>query len=167
MPKSMTGFARAQLDGGDFSLTLTIKSVNHRSLDIQMRLPAELEAFEVEARNAIKKKLARGAVQVNAYIEMQGAATLKIKRPIVEGYLAAYQELARDYGITAEPDLSALFRLPGILSYGETDRARSAEMQKALLETLARALDELSRVREREAAGIIEEMERRSQAIGS
>ncbi|HME90843.1 MAG TPA: DUF1732 domain-containing protein, partial [Myxococcaceae bacterium] len=64
-------------------------------------------------------------------------------------------------------DLSALFRLPGILSYGETDRARSAEMQKALLETLARALDELSRVREREAAGIIEEMERRSQAIGS
>jgi uncharacterized protein (TIGR00255 family) len=163
----MTGFARAHLDAADFSLALTVKSVNHRSLDVQMRLPAELEAFEVEARNAVKKKLARGSVQVNASLEMRGAAPLKIKRPIAEAYLAAYKELARDYGIIAEPDLSALFRLPGILSFGETGGDRSAEMQKALLETLDRALDELSRVRECEATAIVEEMERRCEAIGS
>lgn len=165
MPRSMTGFARLQTETPEFCLTLSVKSVNHRSLDLQLRLPAELEAFEMAARQAIKKKVARGYLQVTANLEMRGPATVKIKRQIVEGYLAAYRELAQEYGINAEPDLSALFRMPGIVTFGEPDQGHNENLEKALLETLDRALDDLARAREREAAGMVEEMRQRSQAI--
>ncbi|MBI3666235.1 MAG: YicC family protein, partial [Acidobacteria bacterium] len=98
MPRSMTGFARVQTETPDFSLTVSLKSVNHRSLDIQMRLPAELEAYELVARQAIKKKVARGYVQVSAGLELRGQAAVQVKRPLVEAYLEAYRELAREHG---------------------------------------------------------------------
>jgi uncharacterized protein (TIGR00255 family) len=161
----MTGFARVQTETPEFSLAVSVKSVNHRYLDVQMRLPAELEAFEMAARQAIKKKIARGYLQLTAGLEMRAPAPLRIKRHIVEGYLEAYREMAREHGITAEPDLSGLFRLPGIVTFGEPDPDRNAGLEKALLWTLDRALDELGRAREREAAGIVEEMERRSRLI--
>ena len=167
MPRSMTGFARVQAETPEFCLTLSVKSVNHRFLDVQIRLPAELEAFEMAARQAIKKKVARGYLQVNAALEMRGAAMVRIKRHVVEGYLAAYRELAAEYGIATEPDLNAVFRLPGIMSFGEPDQGRTADLEKVLLETLDRALDELARARDREAAGIVEEMQQRSRAIES
>jgi uncharacterized protein (TIGR00255 family) len=116
-------------------------------------------------RQAIKKKVARGSLQVSANLEMRGPAAVRIKRSIVEAYLAAYRDLAREHGIAAEPDLSALFRLPGIVKLGDAEPGSDGNLEKTLLETLDRALDELARVREREAAGIIQEMEGRSRAV--
>ena len=165
MPRSMTGFARVETETPEFRLTVSVKSVNHRFLDLQMRMPAELEAFEMTARQAIKKKVARGYLQLSAGLEMRAQVSLRIKRDIVEGYLNAYRELAREHGIAAEPDLGGLLRLPGIVSFGEPEAAPNGALEKALVETLDRALDELARAREREAAGIVAEMLARSQSI--
>ena len=165
MPRSMTGFARVQTETPEFSLTLSVKSVNHRFLDLQMRLPAELDAYEMAVRQAIKKRVARGSLQVSASLETRGLAAIRIKHEWVESYLAAYRELAARHGVATEPDLNAVFRLPGIVSFGEPDPERNAGLEKALLEALDRALDELDRSREREAAGMVEEMVRRSAAI--
>jgi uncharacterized protein (TIGR00255 family) len=161
----MTGFAHVELETPEFRLSVSVKSVNHRFLDLQMRLPAELEAFEMAARQAVKSRVARGSLQVNAGVEMRGPPALRIKRDVVEGYLAAYQDLARQYNISAPPDLSGLFRLPGIVSFGDPDAGRITGLERALLEALDRALDELTASREREAAGIVDEMQRRSGAI--
>ena len=165
MPRSMTGFARVQTETPEVSLVVSIKTFNHRYLDLQMRLPAELEPFELAARTRIKQKVARGSVQLSASVEMRGAATVRVKRNIVEGYLGAYRELAREYGISAAPDLSALFRLPGVVSFDDGNADRNATLERALLEALDRALEELARVREREATGIVSEMGERSQKI--
>ena len=165
MPRSMTGFARVQTETPEFSLAVSIKTVNHRHFDLQIRLPAELEVFEMPARQLIRQRVARGSVQVSASLEMHGPAAVRIKRPIVEAYLAAYRELARDYGIAAEPDLNGLFRLPGVVTFGELEAERSAALGKALLDTVERALEELAQTREREGAGIAEEMERRSESM--
>jgi uncharacterized protein (TIGR00255 family) len=79
--------------------------------------------------------------------------------------VAAYRELAQVYGVSAEPDLNAVFRLPGVVSWSEPGAAPNGNLEAVLLETLERALSELNRFREREAGGIVEEMEARSRAI--
>lgn len=165
MPRSMTGFARVQTESPEFSLTLSIKSVNHRSLDLQVRFPAELEGFEMAARQVVKKNVARGSLQLSASLEMRIAPALRIKRHVVEGYVEAYRQVAREHGIAAEPDLNGIFRLPGVVTLGEPGEAPVEGLEKALLEALDRALGELNRAREREAAGIVEEMLERSRSI--
>jgi uncharacterized protein (TIGR00255 family) len=161
----MTGFARVQIETSEFCLTLGIKSVNHRSLDLQIRLPPELEPFEMAARQAVRKKITRGYVQVTAALESLVPPQVHINRGLVEAYLSVYRDVAREYGITAEPDLNLLFRLPGIVALVGADAEKSRGWEKALLEALERALDELTLSREREAAGIVEEMMRRSCSI--
>ena len=162
----MTGFARVQTETAEFSLTLTLKSVNHRFLDVQVRTPPELDEFEPAARRLIRGKVARGHVQLSAQLEMRGRAEVRIERRLVEGYLAAYRKLAEEHGVSAEPDLNALFRLPGVVTWGDSGQEK-ADLEKVLLDSLARALDELTAMREREAAAIVAEMERRSQSIDS
>jgi uncharacterized protein (TIGR00255 family) len=161
----MTGFARVQTETPEFTLTVSVKSVNHRFLDVQARLPADLEAFEVAARQAIKKRVTRGSLQLSASVEMRGGTSIAVRRHLVDGYLAAYRELAQAYGVSAEPDLNAVFRLPGVVSWSEPGAAQNGNLEAVLLETLERALSELNRFREREAGGIVEEMEARSRAI--
>ena len=131
------------------SLTVSLKSVNHRYFDLQMRLPAELEPFEMAARQLIKQKVSRGALQLNASLEMRGTASLRIKRQMVEAYLEAYRQLARENSIATEPDLNALFRLPGVMSFGEPDADQSAALEKLLLAALEQALAQLAQVRAR------------------
>jgi uncharacterized protein (TIGR00255 family) len=163
----MTGFARVQTETPEFRLSVNIKSVNHRSLDLQVRLPPELEPFEMGVRQAVKKRVARGYIQVNASVTLQAPAQVHIKQEIVEAYLNAYRELAKTHAILAEPDLNVLFRLPGVMAFDEAGEGPPAGLEKALAQTLDRALDELACSREREATGIVEEMLRRSQAIES
>ena len=165
MARSMTGYARVQTETDGFRLSVGIKSLNHRFLDVQMRLPPELEAFELAARQRVKQRVGRGVLQVSASVEMRAAAALKIRRDLVEGYIAAYRELAREHNLPGEPDLATLFRLPGIVTFGEATESPNGDLEKVLLETVDRALDQLTTVREREATGIIEEMLARSAAI--
>src|SRR5689334_19386051 len=105
----MTGFARVQTETPEFRLSVNIKSVNHRSLDLQVRLPPELEPFEMGVRQAVKKRVSRGYIQVNASVTLQAPAQVHIKQEIVEAYLNAYRELAKTHAILAEPDLNVLF----------------------------------------------------------
>jgi uncharacterized protein (TIGR00255 family) len=165
MARSMTGYARTQTETEQVRLLVGIKSLNHRFLDVQMRLPPELEGFEMAARQRVKQRVTRGFVQVWASLELRGNTALRVRRDLVEGYVAAWRDLAREHKLAAEPDLSALFRLPGIVSFGETVEAADGNLEEVLLKTLDRALEQLTAVREREARSIVEEMLRRAQAI--
>jgi len=165
MARSMTGYARAHTETPEFSLTLSVKSVNHRFLDVQLRLPPELDAYEVAARQLIKKKVARGSLQVNAILETRAPVSIQVNKNLVQGYLAAYRELAREHGIADGPDLNAILRLPAIIAGGAEAGSQNQNVQKALLALLDRVLEDLIRCREQEAAGIVEEMDRRSEEI--
>ena len=169
MARSMTGYARAQAETAEFSLTLSLKSVNHRFLEVQLRMPGDLDPFEVAIRQAVKRRVSRGALQVSVSLETRATVAIEVRRPLVEAYLAAYRDLAKTYGIAAEPDLNAVFRLPGVVSAGDSGAGRDGSsggvLEKTLLETLDRALTELNAFRQREAGGIVEEMLERSRRI--
>src|SRR5438876_12403691 len=112
--RSMTGFAqvKGQIDGGA-AFTLSIKSVNHRFLDLHFRLPANTDVLEMSLRRVLKEKLARGHVDINLSLEQGGTAMLALNRPLVAAYLQAFRLAAVEAGIAAEPDLNAILRLPG------------------------------------------------------
>lgn len=117
---SMTGFASAEgvlPDGRGFSVT--IKGVNHRHLDLQMRLPVGMDALEADLRKAIRARIRRGHVEVTLALEKAAAgAALELDEALLEAYVSVYWRAAEKFGIMQEPDLPGLLRMPGVLSAG-------------------------------------------------
>src|SRR5579872_5619357 len=114
--RSMTGFAQAkgQVNGGP-AFNISIKSVNHRFLDLHFRLPSNTDALEMSLRKILKEKLARGHVDVNLSFEQDGNSPLALNKQLVAAYVQAFRTAAAESGIAAEPDLNAVLRLPGAL----------------------------------------------------
>ena len=163
--RSMTGFAQVKGQANNLAFNLSIKSVNHRFLDLHFRLPANTDALEMHLRPVLKKKLARGHVDVSLAFDQGGAAPLALNRQLVNGYVAAFRAAAIEAGIAAEPDLNAVLRLPGAL---ELNGAPSdEELTPAILPKLEEVLDELNRMRQSEGQGIERELRGRMAHIRS
>ena len=93
--RSMTGFAQAKGQLNNIGFTLSIKSVNHRFLDLHFRLPANADALEMTLRRVLKEKLARGHVDVNLSFD-QGGGALALNRPLVTAYVQAFRAAAAE-----------------------------------------------------------------------
>ena len=138
--RSMTGFAQARLEENGWRLRISIRSVNHRFLDVRVHLPAGLEAAEPRIRQMLRDRMRRGHVDVTVHFESAGPAAARVNPAIAEAYLEAAETLRRKFGLTAEPDLVGLFRLPGVVAAsGETGDARDAPEEKE--EKLGRAVE--------------------------
>jgi uncharacterized protein (TIGR00255 family) len=158
--RSMTGFAqvKGQLDGGT-AFSLSIKSVNHRFLDLHFRLPANTDALEMSLRKVLKEKLARGHVDVNLSFEQAGGAPLTLNRQLVTAYVQAFRTAAIEAGIAAEPDLNAVLRLPGALDSNVAPP--EGELAPAVLAKVEEALLYLNRMREEEGRAMDRELRER------
>ncbi|MGD0547830.1 MAG: YicC/YloC family endoribonuclease [Terracidiphilus sp.] len=156
---SMTGFARVQVSVNDqLSYTLSLKSVNHRFLDVQLRLPSGLDALEVELRKALKDALVRGHVDLTLSIDRGSQQTVGYNRELVSGYLAAFAAARAEHDLAGEPDLNAILRLPGALQ--NENRSNGDEYPVALIESVRQQigplLDELKLMRAREGEALAE-----------
>jgi uncharacterized protein (TIGR00255 family) len=154
---SMTGFARAQVRVNDqLSYTLSVKSVNHRFLDVQLRLPSGLDALEMELRKAIKDNLVRGHVDLTLSIDRSSQQTAGYNREMVNSYLAAFAAAREEHGLGGQPDLNVILRLPGALQID--NRANGDEDQSALTESVQREigplLEDLKIMRAREGEAL-------------
>jgi uncharacterized protein (TIGR00255 family) len=154
---SMTGFARAQVRVNELlSYTLSIKSVNHRFLDVQLRLPSGMDALEMELRKAIKDNLIRGHVDLTLSIDRSSQQTAGYNRELVNGYLAAFTAAREEHGLGGQPDLNAILRLPGALQ--SDNRSNGDEEQVALTESVQREigplLEQLKTMRAREGEAL-------------
>jgi uncharacterized protein (TIGR00255 family) len=137
----MTGFARASNRISDLlSWNLSLKSVNHRFLDLHMRMPAGAEALEMRLRRLLKEKVLRGHLEVTLTVERGLRPSAHFDRDLLQGYIAAFHAAAAENGLVQQPDLNAIFRLPGVLT-GET-RFSDPEVQ-ALEEDVAAHIDPL------------------------
>ena len=168
MAFSMTGYARTHSEGDDLSLVLTIRSVNHRFLDMQIRIPPQLEPFERLIRRTVKQHVKRGQLQISASLRWKQAATaFTINRSLTEAYLKAYQELSEEYSVVAQPDLNVILRVPGVIGFdnADLDDERKTLLEQTLVDCLERAAEELNRTRRQEAEGIVKEMEQRGRSI--
>lgn len=158
--RSMTGFAQVKghLNGGA-AFTLSIKSVNHRFLDLHFRLPANTDALEMSLRKVLKEKLARGHVDVNLSFEQSSTGQLMLNRQLVSAYVQAFRAAAIEAGIAAEPDLNAVLRLPGALDSNAAPA--ESEFTPAVLERVEEALKNLNRMREEEGRAMERELRER------
>ena len=154
----MTGFAQVKSTAGEgVSFTLSLKSVNHRFLDPQLRLPFDMDELEMKLRRLLKERLARGHVEVTLAVERRTEG-FGFNREMVGGYVAAFRKAAGEFGTAGEPDLNAVFRMPGAL--GET-AILDGDFQGAVLTAMERAIEKLNSMREHEGRGMEEEMRRR------
>jgi uncharacterized protein (TIGR00255 family) len=157
--RSMTGFARSRktLDSGE--IIVSVKSLNHRGLDVQVHAPSAADEFENAIRGMVKGRLVRGHVEVRISLPSSGSngfAGLALNRELLQQYLKAFHEAADAHGIHAEPDLNAAFRHAGMLTEAAPDAAPVSE--KDVLGALSEALDGLNQFRAREGAEIASEM---------
>jgi uncharacterized protein (TIGR00255 family) len=115
---SMTGFASISgVVAGGRSLALTIKSVNHRHLDLQLRVPMGLDALELGLRKAVKAAVRRGHVELTVMLEKEAqAALVEWNEALVAAHVTAFRRAAERFGVTQEPDLNGILRMPGVLS---------------------------------------------------
>jgi uncharacterized protein (TIGR00255 family) len=157
--RSMTGFAQVKSHAGEsIAFSLSLKSVNHRFLDPQLRLPPDMDELEMKLRRVLKERLARGHVEVTLNVERRAGEGFGFNRELVGGYVAAFRKAAAEFGATGEPDLNAVFRLPGAL--GET-ASLDGEFQSAVLAAMDQAIVKLNVMREHEGEGMEKEMRRR------
>jgi uncharacterized protein (TIGR00255 family) len=154
---SMTGFARTQVRVHDQLLyTLSIKSVNHRFLDLQLRLPQGMDALEMELRRAMKENLLRGHVELALSVDRSVQQKAGYNRELVAGYLDAFKAARDEFNILGEPDLNTVLRLPGALqndnrSNGDEDAAALAE---SVMQQIGPLLNELKSMRDREGEAL-------------
>jgi uncharacterized protein (TIGR00255 family) len=156
--RSMTGFAQVKGLISNLAFSLSVKSVNHRFLDLHFRLPANSDALEMTLRRVLKEKLARGHVDVNLSFD-QGAGAMALNRPLVSAYVQAFRAAAAEVGIASEPDLNSVLRLPGALdgAAGPTDE----ELAPAVLPKLDEALQLLNHMRDEEGRALERELRER------
>ncbi len=157
--RSMTGFARTRRPLGDGEISVTVKSVNHRGLDVQVRGPEALDPIESAVRALVKTRLQRGHIEVRVSLPGAGiqAAPPAINHPLLEAYLKTFREACTRYALNEEPDLNAALRLPGMFAAAE-DNGLPEGTDAAVLEALTDALDQVNVFREREGKEIGAEM---------
>jgi uncharacterized protein (TIGR00255 family) len=164
--RSMTGFAQAkgQVNGGA-AFSISIKSVNHRFLDLHFRLPSNTDGLEMSLRKILKEKLARGHVDVNLSFEQAGSSLFALNKPLVAAYVQAFRTAAAESGIAAEPDLNAVLRLPGALDSAAAPAEE--ELTPAVLSAIEQVLAQLNRMREEEGRGMERELRERMASLKS
>lgn len=158
--RSMTAFAefKGKLDD-DVAFTLTIKSVNHRFLDLHLRMPPQTDALEMKLRRVLKEKMARGHVELTLSVDGGGAKALGVNRELLGAYVHAFRKAAKEFGLAAEPDLNAAFRIPGALTSGAAELDAGSEA--GVLRGLAQAIAQLDGMRVEEGGGLERELRER------
>ena len=117
----MTGFGRAELVDEEKKITVEMKSVNHRYLDINMRMPKKISFFEAAIRNLLKEYIQRGKVDLFITYEdyTQSRVSVKYHKEIAEQYLAYLREMGQEFGLDSEITAAALSKYPEVFTMEE------------------------------------------------
>jgi uncharacterized protein (TIGR00255 family) len=143
---------------------MTLKSVNHRGLDVHFRMPGELDAFESVLRAAVKKHVIRGHVQIQVkYIETEERKPAEVNQTLLESYLNTFHRYAAMHGLRGQPDLNLAFQVPGMFMQGDSEP--DSELEKLLVGAAEEALALLNQFREREGGEIAADMKARNVAV--
>ena len=156
----MTGYAQARIEKDDWTVQLSMRSVNHRFLDVRVKMPECWDALEMEIRKNLQEHFRRGHVEVTLQVQAGKKNAVTINREVAAAYLEGAQTLSKEYGVKAEPDISAILRLPGVASSAppaeELDKIASA-----VRAGLASAIEQLDQMRCAEGRVLGEELARR------
>ena len=148
---------------GHLAFALSLKSVNHRFLDLHFRLPSGSDSIEMQLRRLLKENIARGHVEVTLSLERGSSETFALNRPLVSAYIAAFRAAAAEFAVPAEPDLNSVLRIPGALdSASDPD---DGALESAVMATVGKVLDRLNEMREQEGRSIERELRQRMEHL--
>jgi uncharacterized protein (TIGR00255 family) len=161
--KSMTGYGRGTVNGDDFSVSVDLKTVNNRFLDIHLRVGAEMSALEAAIKRRISSRLSRGRVDATVSLERTAQVAYELNRPLIAGYVSALKQMQQDFGIGGDLDINVLARIPGALQPARN--GIEERMIAALDEAIDQALDELEKMRQQEGEVLRKELQDRVRKI--
>ena len=136
--------------------TLSLKSVNHRFLDLHFRLPSGTDSLEMQLRRILKEKVARGHVEISLSLDRSSSESFSLNRELISGYISAFRSAAAEFSIATEPDLNAILRIPGALD--SAANSADGEIEAAVMAKVEEVLDRLNQMREEEGRGIVREL---------
>src|SRR5712691_1454887 len=147
--RSMTGFGRAEATGDAATVTVEARSVNHRHLDIALRLPRALGACEMDARRMIQSRLERGRIDVAVQLgPAPGQSTQQVRADaaLAAQYVAEARELGRTVGLGGDVTLAWVLERPGVVRMQDTETpAALARYQERLRERIGALLGDIVR----------------------
>ncbi len=156
----MTGFAQVKGQvNAQSSFALSLKSVNHRFLDLHFRLPSDTDALEMKLRRVLKEKMARGHVEVILNLDRSGTNGVALNRQLIAGYVEAFRAAADEFEVEGEPDLNVVLRMPGAMDSGA--EKSGDELDAAVMARVEEALSKLNEMREQEGRSISTELRAR------
>ena len=166
---SMTGFGSGRAEVPNLSISVEAKTVNHRHLDLHIRLPAEFQSLEPVVRKVVSGKLRRGRVDIFVKIELTTEGVKMEADPaIIESYIELVRELQRRFPITGDLTLEAIAKVPGAITVSsdnlasEDQLAVSRNLEKASLAAIEQVLE----MRKKEGTALVEDLKQRIAAIG-
>jgi uncharacterized protein (TIGR00255 family) len=161
--KSMTGYGRGSADGEHFALSVDVKTVNNRFLDIHLRLSGELSSLEPIIKRQISSRLSRGRVDVTVNFEKTAQTAYELNWSLIAGYVNALREMQKEFSIAGDLDINVLARLPGALQPAR--EGLGDDVVAGIEKALAESLDELERMRSQEGEALRQEMAERIDKI--
>jgi uncharacterized protein (TIGR00255 family) len=159
----MTGFGRGAVTEDTFSVTVELKTVNNRFLDVGLRLSNEMQQLETEIKRLISARLSRGRVDVNLQYERTEEINYELNRPMITGYLAAMKQMQDEFGLAGEPDINVIAKLPNVMLARKDEISEGFTMGVGA--AVAMALDDLEKMRESEGEMLKAELVSRLNSI--
>ncbi len=167
MVKSMTGYGRGESSEGGFGLIVELRALNHRYLDLVIRMPKELSSFEDTVRKQIKEELFRGRIEVYVTIQetVHTARSVKIDENLAKAYLEAFQALRESLSLDEEKwTASSLASLPDVLQINKNE-IEPERVSSVLKSGLEEALIRLNLQRKREGERLEVDIARRIEIV--
>lgn len=159
----MTGYGRSAVQGDDFSVSVDLKTVNNRFLDVHVRVSAEINSLEPVVKRQISARLSRGRVDAAVTFERTTQVEYELNRPLIAGYINALRTIQQDFELSGEPDINIIARLPGALQPARN--GLNGQMVAGVERAVTQALDELEKMREQEGFTLREAMRERLDKI--
>ena len=155
MVKSMTGFGRCEISEGDRKMTVEMKSVNHRYLDVAIKMPKKLNFFESAIRSLLKTYIQRGKVDVFITYEdlSEANTTLRYNQALAAEYLKYLNQMAEEFHLEQDVKVSALSRYPEVLVMEEVQEDEE-ELWKLLEKAVKGACEQFVETRLREGENL-------------
>ena len=162
---SMTGYAQARLERHGWAVRVTVKSVNHRFLDLKLRLPEGFDLYDLRLRQIVRERIHRGHLELFVNAEPGTAAPLQVNKELAQAYLRAAESLLQGTSAAANVDVVSLLRLPGVIAGLNGAVPESIEDQEKLgqaLEACVReALAKMDEMRRTEGKHLVAELRER------
>ena len=160
MIRSMTGYGTAAAQSEALQAAVTVRSLNHRYLDVSVHLSRSLQALETDIKRVVQDRISRGRVElaVQATFLRDEEAVVVAPRPIITGLVRALRQIQAEHALAGEVAVGDVARFPGALEVVEPPSGIDDARRRELLDVVGRALDGLQGMRDAEGAHLQEDL---------